>query len=128
LYTRASYSPETIFRVQRHGDYTNEIEIQKAIVATCKYYESGREHWNNGFQPIEIKDALYTLRYRIANGYYETDRHRQALRYYFKLIISKPPVIFDKFIFKQFFASLLPPVVKQKWKRKKRAVSKINIE
>jgi glycosyltransferase involved in cell wall biosynthesis len=118
--TKASYSSASVLYVERHEGNSDSIEIQKAIVRICKEYEVKKESWSGMFTAAERSRALFTLRYRIANGSYEIGEHGQAFRYYIKILFTKPRVILDKFIFKQFFASLLPPGIKKKWKNKRR--------
>jgi len=115
--SKASYTSDVVLHVERHNGNTNERDTQQAIIRICRYYLAQMNEWRGFLSNEEIEQARFNLRSRIAHGSYEVDKHGDALLYYSKMIGARPSLVFDKFIFKQFFASLIPPGFKKTMKR-----------
>ncbi len=110
---KVSYVNDIVLYVERHAENTGNKEMQLAIVRICKHYLAKTDEWKQILSPKEVKRASFALKLRIANMSYEMNDHRRSFVYYFSLVRSKPVMLFDKFIFKQLFASMIP------WKLKK---------
>lgn len=110
---KVSYVNDVVLYVERHAENTGEKEMQQAIIKICKHYLAKKDEWKQKLSPKEVKRATCALKLRIANTSYELNNHRQSFVYYLRLVKSKPAMLFDRFIFKQLFASMIP------WKLKK---------
>lgn len=113
LKSKVSYSNEVVLYVERHSDNTDDIEIEKSFIKIWKHYLDPKNHWGRHLSVTEMKKIENAFKLRIANSSYELNDHRQAFRYYTRLLKSKPSVLFDPFIFKQLFASMLPGKLKK---------------
>ncbi len=113
LKAKVSYSNEVVLYVERHSDNTDDIEIEKSFIKIWKHYLYPQHQWGRHLSATELKKIENAFKLRIANSSYELNDHRQAFRYYTRLLKSKPSVLFDRFIFKQLFASMLPVRLKK---------------
>jgi glycosyltransferase involved in cell wall biosynthesis len=114
---KVSFVSDTVLFVEKHTENTDEMEMQQAIIKICKHYMKRKNEWKQGLSAKEFKKAICALKLRIANGSYELNDHRQSFVYYFGLVKTKPSMLFDRFILKQLFASMLPGKFKKVIKR-----------
>lgn len=117
---KASYINDVVLYVERHSENTDETEITKTIIKICKHYLSTDNEWKQQLKVKEIRRANCALKLRIANGSYELNKHKESFLFYSSVIRSNPVVIFDKFILKQFFASMIPWKIKKRIRRNKK--------
>lgn len=117
LRVKVSYISDLVLYVERHDENTEEREIEKSHIKVWKYYLASQNVWDQYLSLKEVNKIKNAFKFRIANLSYELSDHRQAFIYYTRLIKSKPSVLFDRFVFKQLFASLLPVKLKKMVKK-----------
>ena len=113
LGANVSYISDIVLYVERHDENTDDREIEKSHIKVWKYYLNYQNIWDQYLSLKEINKIKQAFTFRIANLSYELNEHRQAFIYYTRLIKSKPSILFDRFVFKQLFASLLPVKLKK---------------
>lgn len=114
---KLSYSADIVLYVERHTDNTTDKAIETAFIKIWKHYLSVPRIWEGFLSVQQAKAVRDNFTQRIANSSYEMNEHGEAFTYYRKLVVSKPSVFFTPFIFKQFFASMLPVKLKMLIKR-----------
>ncbi|MDZ4792728.1 MAG: glycosyltransferase family 2 protein [Bacteroidota bacterium] len=113
LKAQVSYINDLVLYVERHSENTDEKEIERSFIKIWKHYLATELEWGHHFPAEKIRKVKNAFKLRIANSSYELNDHRQAFNYYTRLLRCRPSVIFDSFIFKQLFASMLPAKIKK---------------
>jgi glycosyltransferase involved in cell wall biosynthesis len=116
--SKATSLTDVVLYVERHEGNSDEFKMQDSMIRTCKFYLASVAEWGPSLDTSTRLEAITALKWRIANAAYEIDRHREAFQFYMKLIWAKPGSILDTFIFKQIFASTLPPTLKKMVRKK----------
>jgi glycosyltransferase involved in cell wall biosynthesis len=112
LKAKVSYIPDLVLYVERHEDNTDLKEIERSFIKIWKYYLAHTDEWSGYLSKDQIRKIKNAFTFRIANSSYELNEHSQAFNYYTRLVKAKPGSLFNGFVFKQLFASILPVKIK----------------
>jgi hypothetical protein len=93
------------------------------MINIFKHYLKRTAVWETFMTKKEIKTAQSVMRKRIANTYYELGYHGQAFSQYCRLMIQQPGAFRDRFVAKQFFASIFPAPMKRIYKNRRRGAA-----